>query len=105
MISVSFSPFVFIYSNECTAIGRLAGKEGTDVYCQRRCLRYPSNCPKDECQCVENMDPSDPSIVLDQSTRSKNSANPKFKKYTDTNGYKVEEFQDHGDKYKVITVY
>ena len=91
--------FYYIYSNDCTAIGRLEGKEGTDVYCHYRCLRYPSNCPKEECSCVEKVDPSDPSIILDLSSRK-----GKITEYTDTNGFKVEEFQDHGEKFKVISV-
>ena len=81
----------------------MAGEEGTDVYCHRQCLRYPSNCPKDECKCVEKIDPSDPSIVLDRS--SINLDNDFVTNYTNQNGHKVEEFDDHGDKYKIISVY
>ena len=33
------------------AVGKLRGIEGTDVYCHRNCLRYPSKCPKDVCKC------------------------------------------------------
>lgn len=88
--------------NDCTAVGRLAGQEGTDVYCHRQCLRYPSNCPKDECKCVEKIDPKDPSIVLDRS--SINIEKDFVTNYTNQNGHKVEEFEDHGDKYKVISV-
>ena len=90
------------FRNDCTAIGRLAGQEGTDVYCHRQCLRYPSNCPKDECKCVEKIDPKDPSIVLDRSTI--NIEKDFVTNYTNQNGHKVEEFEDHGDKYKVISV-
>ena len=86
--------FYSICRNDCTAVGRLAGKEGTDVYCQRKCLRYPSNCPKDECQCVEKIDPSDPSIVLDQSSNVFNYK--EVTNYTNKNGHKVEEFQKEG---------
>ena len=91
-----------IFRNDCTAVGRLAGQEGTDVYCHRQCLRYPSNCPKDECKCVEKIDPKDPSIVLDRS--SINIEKDFVTNYTNQNGHKVEEFEDHGDKYKVISV-
>merc|ERR1711872_656376 len=37
--------------SHCEAIGRLAGVEGTDVFCHRNCLRYPPNCPKESCKC------------------------------------------------------
>lgn len=37
--------------DECEALGNLAGIEGTDVWCQRQCLRYPSKCPRDKCRC------------------------------------------------------
>merc|ERR1711953_923839 len=87
---------------ECTAIGRLAGLEGTDVYCHRKCLRYPSECPKEECECVEKIDPSDPINVLDQSSNN-------FKyisEFKNKNGHAVEEFQEvDGEKYKIISVY
>lgn len=91
--------------NACTAVGRLAGQEGTDVYCQRQCLRYPSNCPKDECDCVEEIDPSDPSIVLDRSRITEDGDLIQVTNYTNENGHKVEEFENHEDKYKVITVF
>ena len=91
-----------IFSTECTAIGRLAGLEGTDVYCHRKCLRYPSECPKEECKCVEKIDPSDPINVLDQSSNN-------FKyisEFKNKNGHAVEEFQEvDGEKYKIISVY
>lgn len=45
-------PF-FTNRTSCKAVGRLAGVEGTDVYCHRNCLRYPSNCPEEECQCTD----------------------------------------------------
>ena len=97
------SEHTFDLRNDCTAIGRLAGQEGTDVYCHRKCLRYPSNCPKDECKCIEKIDPKDPSIVLD---RSAINLNKDFvTNYTNENGHKVEEFDDHGDKFKIISVY
>ena len=47
---VKFSCITFC-SDTCKAKGRLADVEGTDVYCHRNCLRYPSTCPKDECEC------------------------------------------------------
>ena len=91
-----------IFSTECTAIGRLAGLEGTDVYCHRKCLRYPSECPMEECECVEKIDPSDPINVLDQSSNN-------FKyisEFKNKNGHAVEEFQEvDGEKYKIISVY
>jgi hypothetical protein len=43
-----------IFSDECQAKGRLAEFEGTDVYCHRNCLRYPSTCPKEECDCYNS---------------------------------------------------
>ena len=96
---------VTICSNDCTAVGRLAGQEGTDVYCHRKCLRYPSNCPKDECLCKEKIDPSDPSIVLDRSRITEDGDVIQVTNYTNENGHKVEEFENVGGKYKVITVY
>ena len=45
--------YYFFFRTSCKAVGRLAGVEGTDVYCHRNCLRYPSNCPEDECQCTD----------------------------------------------------
>ena len=85
----------------------MAGQEGTDVYCHYHCLRYPSNCPKDECHCVENINSSDPSIVLDQASLSNNTIveEAKFRRYTNHDGHEVEEFQDHGVEYKIVSVY
>ena len=83
----------------------MAGQEGTDVYCHRKCLRYPSDCPKDECDCVEKIDPSDPSIVLDRSRITEDGEAIQVTNYTNENGHKVEEFENHGEKYKVITVF
>ncbi len=37
--------------DECEPIGRLKDVEGTESYCHRNCLRYPSTCPKDVCRC------------------------------------------------------
>ena len=42
----------------CDATGRLAGVEGTDVYCMRKCLRYPTSCPRDECHCYDSQNES-----------------------------------------------
>lgn len=43
----------------CRAIGKLAGVEGTDVYCLRNCFRNDAtNCPKDECECYGDVDES-----------------------------------------------
>ena len=87
--------------NDCTAIGRLADVEGTDVYCHRQCLRYPSTCPKDECHCVEKIDTGDPSIVLDRASKR----NAALKIYTNDDGYKVEEYEDDETKYKIISAF
>ena len=90
-------------SNDCTAIGRLAGEEGADVYCHYNCLRYPSKCPKEECHCVESIEPSDPNIILDQASAKNKIVN--VKKYTDIDGHKVEEYQDQEGKYKIVSVF
>ena len=69
------------------------------MYCHRQCLRYPSNCPKDECKCVEKIDPKDPSIVLDRS--SINIEKDFVTNYTNQNGHKVEEFELRSECYGV----
>jgi hypothetical protein len=46
-----FSPFLSIRRNTCDAIGDIADKPGADQYCLRQCMRYPSNCPIDRCNC------------------------------------------------------
>ena len=49
--------FLFIFREECEAIGELAGIEGTDVYCHRQCMVYPvDNCPMDKCKCYTTND-------------------------------------------------
>ena len=41
----------------CRAIGKLAGIEGTDVYCLRNCFHNDAtDCPKDECECYSEND-------------------------------------------------
>ena len=43
------------FREECEAIGELAGIDGTDIFCHRQCMVYPSdntNCPTDKCRCT-----------------------------------------------------
>lgn len=53
--SIFFNPRLLrdicIRSDTCDAIGDIAEKPGADQYCLRRCMRYPSNCPTDRCNC------------------------------------------------------
>jgi len=49
--------------SHCEAIGRLAGREGTDVYCHRNCLHYPPTCPKDECKCFPMDSPTQKTLL------------------------------------------
>ena len=40
------------FSVGCRAIGKLAGIEGTDVYCLRNCFHNDATeCPRDVCEC------------------------------------------------------
>ena len=50
-MSQIFITLFSFFSNKCVGIGKLEGIEGTEAYCGRKCLRYPSVCPKDECRC------------------------------------------------------
>ena len=46
-----FFYIVLSFRDECVGIGEYRDIEGTDVWCQRECLRYPSTCPQDKCSC------------------------------------------------------
>jgi hypothetical protein len=47
----------FFSSIGCRAIGKLAGIEGTDVYCLRNCFHNDATeCPHDECECYGDDD-------------------------------------------------
>ncbi len=55
--------FLYTFSVGCRAIGKLAGIEGTDVYCLRNCFHNGAkNCPKDECECYGADDENEVSI-------------------------------------------
>ena len=50
---------MIFFRDECEGIGEYRGIEGTDVWCQRQCLRYPSECPLDKCKCRAKQVPED----------------------------------------------
>ena len=65
IIITNYQRYIFLYivSVGCRAIGKLAGIEGTDVYCLRNCFHNGAkNCPKDECECYGADDENEVSI-------------------------------------------
>ncbi len=62
----------FFFSVGCRAIGKLAGIEGTDVYCLRNCFHNGAkNCPKDECECYGADDENEVSVLSKRGDCSK----------------------------------